>query len=136
MVVQPYLAFEGRCDEAIAFYKSALGAEVTMLVRFKDHPEPQPPGMIKPETENKVMHVRLKIGDSIVMASDGHCMGATSFAGISLSLTASNKAEGENLFNALADGGKVSMPFTATFENFVLLYDVNILDAKIGNSTK
>jgi PhnB protein len=115
MQVQPYLSFEGRCDEAIAFYKRALGAEVTMLVRFKDHPEPQPPGMIKPETENKVMHARMQIGESIVMASDGRCTGGTNFTGINLSLTASDKAQAEKLFNALADGGTVSMPFSATF---------------------
>jgi PhnB protein len=115
MQVQPYVSFEGRCDEAIAFYTSALGAEVTMLVRFKDHPEPQPPGMIKPETENKVMHARLRIGDSIVMASDGRCLGTANFAGISLTISAPDKAGAEKLFNALADGGTIKMPFTATF---------------------
>jgi PhnB protein len=115
MQVQPYLSFEGRCEEAIEFYKRALGAEVTMLVRFKDHPEPQPPGMIKPETENKIMHSRLRIGDSSVMASDGRCLGKTNFGGISLSLTAATKAEAERLFNAMADGGQVTMPFAQTF---------------------
>ena len=78
-----------------------------MLVRFKDHPEPKPPGMIKPETENKVMHARLQIGDSIVMASDGRCTGSSHFSGINLSLTAPDKAAAEKLFNALADGGTV-----------------------------
>jgi PhnB protein len=115
MQVQPYLSFEGRCEEAIEFYKGALGAEVTMLVRFQDHPEPKPPGMIKPETENKVMHARLKLGDTVIMASDGRCQGTSNFAGISLSLTVSDKAEAEKRFNALADGGTVTMPFTATF---------------------
>jgi PhnB protein len=115
MQVQPYLSFEGRCEEAIAFYESALGAEVAMLVRFKDHPEPQPPGMIKPETENKIMHARLRIGDSIVMASDGRCTGSTNFGGISLSITGKDKAEAEKAFRALGDGGNVTMPFGATF---------------------
>jgi PhnB protein len=115
MVVQPYLSFEGRCDEAIDFYKSALGAQVQMLVRFKEHPQPQPPGMITPEIENKVMHARLRIGESIVMASDGRCQGRSNFAGISLTLTASDDAEAERSFNALADGGQVSMPLAKTF---------------------
>jgi PhnB protein len=115
MLVQPYLAFEGRCDEAIEFYKGALGAEVQMLVRFKDHPEPQPPGMIKPETANKVMHARLRIGDSIIMASDGRCQGQTNFSGICLSLTVKSDAEAERSFYALAEGGKVTMPLAKTF---------------------
>jgi PhnB protein len=115
MQVQPYLAFEGRCEEAIEFYKSALGAELAMLVRFKDHPQPQPPEMVHSGTENKVMHARLRLGDSIVMMSDGRCMGSTDFRGICLSLTAVDKSEAEKYFNALAEGGKVSMPFGPTF---------------------
>jgi PhnB protein len=115
MQVQPYLSFEGSCEEAIEFYKSALGAEVAMLVRFKDHPQPQPPGMCHPGTENKVMHARLRLGDSIVMASDGRCTGSRNFGGICLSLTAADKSQAERFFNALAEGGKVSMPFGPTF---------------------
>jgi PhnB protein len=115
MQIQPYLSFEGRCDEAIEFYKKALGAEVQMLVRFKDHPEPKPPGMINPETENKVMHATLRIGDSVMMASDGRCGGKAVFSGTSLSLSAANPAEVERLFGALADGGTVTMPLGKTF---------------------
>jgi PhnB protein len=115
MLVQPYLAYEGRCDEAIEFYKRALGAQVQMLVRFKDHPEPQPPGMIKPETENKVMHASLRIGDSVINASDGRCLGQTNFSGICLSLSVKSDAEAERSFNALAEGGKVTMPLGKTF---------------------
>jgi PhnB protein len=114
MQVQPYLNFNGRCQEAIDFYRRALGAEVTMLMRFKDCPEPQS-AMMAPENKEKVMHAALKIGDATVFASDGRCSGATSFQGISLSLDANNETEAKRLFGALADGGQVQMPLAKTF---------------------
>ncbi len=112
MQVQPYLFFDGRCDEAIAFYRSALGAEVTMLMRFKEAPDP---GMCRPGTEDKVMHASLRIGDATVFASDGRCEGPAKFQGFSLSLTVADEAEAERLFAALGDGGQVQMPLTKTF---------------------
>jgi PhnB protein len=112
MQVHPYLNFDGRCEEALDFYRRALGAEVTMLMRFKESPEP---GMLSPGSENKVMHARFRIGESTVMASDGRCKGQTNFQGISLSLTAPDDAEAERRFAALADGGQVQMPLTKTF---------------------
>ena len=115
MQVQPYLFFDGRCDEALELYRRALGAEVTMLMRFKDSPEPHQPGMIPPGSENKVMHTCLRIGDTSVMASDGRCSGQPSFQGFSLSLTVPNDAEAERLFAKLADGGQVQMPLAKTF---------------------
>ena len=115
MQVQPYLFFDGRCEEAIEFYRNTLGAEVTMLMRFKDSPEPQQPGMIPPGAEDKVMHANLQIGDSTLMASDGRCLGQPSFQGFALSLTAPDDAEAERLFAALADGGQVQMPMSKTF---------------------
>jgi PhnB protein len=115
MQVQPYLFFDGRCEEAIEFYRKTLGAEVTMLMRFKDSPEPHEPGMVPPDSENKVMHASFRIGDTTVMASDGQCVGKPSFQGFSLSLTVLNDAEAERLFAALADSGKVQMPLTKTF---------------------
>ena len=87
MQVQPYLFFDGRCEEAIEFYRRALGAEVTMLMRFKESPEPPSPGMIPPGSEDKVMHASLRIGDTTVLASDGHCTGQADFQGFALSLT-------------------------------------------------
>jgi len=87
MQVQPYLFFDGRCEEALEFYRKALGAEVTMLVRFKDSPEPHQPGMVPPGSENKVMHATFRIGDATVMASDGRCQGRPTFQGFSLSIT-------------------------------------------------
>jgi len=115
MLVQPYLFFDGRCEEAIDFYKKALGAEVIMLMRFKDSPEPPPPGMVPAGSENKVMHSALRIGETTVMASDGRAQGQPSFKGISLSLSAADEAEADRLFAALGDGGQVQMPLTKTF---------------------
>jgi PhnB protein len=115
MLVQPYLFFDGRCEEAIEFYRKALGAEVEMLMRFKDSPEPPQPGMVPRGSENKVMHSCLRIGDSRVMASDGHCQGKPSFQGFSLSLTVPNAAEADRLFAALANGGQVQLALTKTF---------------------
>jgi len=115
MQVQPYLFFDGRCDEAIEFYRSALGAELTGLMRFKDSPEPPQPGMVPPGAENKVMHASFRIGDTTVMASDGRCLGRPNFQGFSLSLTAPDDAEAERLFASLAEGGQVQMPLTKTF---------------------
>ena len=115
MHVQPYLFFDGRCEEAIEFYKSALGAKVEMLLRFKESPEPPAPGMVPPGSGDKVMHTSFRIGDTTVMASDGRCQGEPSFQGFSLALTAADEAEAERLFAALADGGQVQMPLAKTF---------------------
>jgi PhnB protein len=112
MQVQPYLFFDGRCEEAVEFYKSKLGAKVEMLMRFRENPEPaaNPPG-----SDDKVMHACLRIGDTAVMASDGNCAGKPSFQGFSLSLTAKDEPEARRLFAALGEGGQVQMPFAQTF---------------------
>ena len=115
MHVQPYLFFDGRCEEAIEFYRKALGADVDMLMRFKESPEPAQPGMVPPGSENKVMHASFRIGDTVVMASDGECGGHPSFKGFSLSLVASTDAEADRYFTALAEGGQVRLPLTKTF---------------------
>jgi PhnB protein len=112
MQVQPYLSFEGRCEEAVEFYRKALGAEVTMLKRFKESPDPY---KCSPGTEDKVMHVSFRVGDTTLLASDGRCTGQPNFQGISLSLTVADDAEAERLFASLADGGQVQMPLTKTF---------------------
>ena len=112
MQVQPYLMFEGRCEEAIEFYRKALGAEVTMLMRWKDSPDLQ---MCQPGAEDKVMHMSFRIGDTTLLASDGRCTGQPNFQGFSLCLTAPNDAEAERLFASLADGGQVQMPMAKTF---------------------
>ncbi len=112
MQVQPYLFFEGRCQEALEFYRQALGAEVTALMRFKESPDP---GMIQPGSEDKVMHASFRVGEATVLASDGRCGGHPSFQGFALSLTVANEAEADRLFGALVDGGQVIMPLTTTF---------------------
>jgi PhnB protein len=112
MQVQPYLMFDGRAEEALNFYKSKLGAQVSMMMRFKEAPDQS---MIAPGTGEKIMHSCFKIGDTAVMASDGECRGKANFQGFSLALNAANPAEAERLFNALSDGGKVQMPLTETF---------------------
>ena len=112
MQVQPYLYFDGRAEEAIEFYRKALGASVEMLMRFKDNPSPEhnPPG-----SAEKVMHSCLRIGESAVMISDGNCQGKPSFQGFSLSYPAKDEADAARRFNALADGGQVQMPLGETF---------------------
>jgi PhnB protein len=110
MQIQPYLFFNGRCEEAIEFYRTAIGAEVTMLMRFKDGPEPASHG-----DAEKVMHASLRIGDTPVLASDGRCSGQLSFQGFALSLTVSGEAEAERSFAALGEGGQVQMPLAKTF---------------------
>jgi PhnB protein len=112
MQVDPYLMLDGRCQEAIDFYRQALGAEVVMLMRFKESPDQShnPPG-----SGEKVMHANLRIGDSTVLCSDGNCTGKPKFEGVSLSLTVKDSAEAERTFKALGEGGKVQMPMGKTF---------------------
>ncbi len=112
MQVQPYLFFEGRCEEAIEFYRSALGAEVTALMRYKDSPDP---GMVMRGSEDKVMHASFRVGETTVLASDGRCEGRPSFQGFALSLTVPDETEAGRLFASLSAGGQVVMPLTKTF---------------------
>jgi PhnB protein len=112
MHVQPYLNFDGRCDEALEFYKKALGAKVGMLMRFKDAPDKS---MITPGSENKVMHSQVQVGDTTVLMSDGRCTGEANFHGIALALSVDSEAEADKIFAGLADGGQVQMPLGKTF---------------------
>lgn len=112
MHVQPYLMFDGRCEEALDFYRMAIGAEVDMLMRWKDSPDKS---MCSPGNEDKVMHAQFKVGDTTLMASDGRCMGKPDFQGFALTLNAKDEAEADRLFNALAVGGQVQMPMEKTF---------------------
>jgi PhnB protein len=114
-IVQPYLFFNGRCEEAVEFYKKALGAEVQMLMRCKESPEQPPAGMMPPGFENKIMHASVRVGQNIIMMSDGCSMEGPKFEGFSLSVAVSTPAEVDAIFNALADGGKVEMPLNKTF---------------------
>ena len=115
MTVQPYLFFDGKCEEAIDFYKQALDAKVDMLMRFSDSPEKPPEGAMPPGSENKVMHASFRVGETCIMASDGHCAGKPSFQGFGLSIGANSDGEAEKLFTALSKGGTVQQPLTKTF---------------------
>lgn len=115
MVIQPYLFFNGHCEEAFEFYRDALGAQSEMVLRFKDCPEPMPPEASPPGSENKIMHMQFRIGDQIVLASDGRCQGQPAFQGFALTLNVANDSEANRVFAALEDGGKVHMPLGKTF---------------------
>lgn len=121
-VVQPYLFFDGKCEEALNFYKKALGAEITSMMRFKDSPDP---GHSVPGGAEKIMHGSFKIGASEIMASDGCNSGKTEFKGFALSISVPTGAEADRYFAALSEGGQVQMPLEKTFfaEKFGMLAD-------------
>ncbi len=113
-IVQPYLFFNGRCEEAVEFYRNVLGAEVEMTMRYKESPEPPPPGMVPDGWEDKIMHTSFKIGESVIMASDG-CSPEVGFQGFSLSLALPDEDAARRVFAALSEGGEVQMPLSETF---------------------
>ncbi len=116
MKVEPYLFFNGRCEEAMAFYKEAIGAEVTIQMRMNEAPDPPPPGAIPEGFETKIMHANLRIGDTMLMVSDGNSNMQPTFKGFTLSLSVADAGEAERTFNALQQGGgKVTMPLGKTF---------------------
>jgi PhnB protein len=115
MPVTPYLFFDGRCEEALDFYKKALGAQLDMMMRVKESPEPPPEGTYPSGSENKIMHATFRVGGTTVMASDGCARGKPNFEGFALSIDAQDEAEADRMFTALADGGQVRMPLGATF---------------------
>jgi PhnB protein len=112
--ITPYLTFSGHCEEALEFYRKALGAEVEMVMRFNESPEPPPPGMLQQGFEKKIMHASFRVRGVPLMASDG-CGDTSKFDGFRLSLAVPNEAEARRAFNALADGGSVQMPLGKTF---------------------
>jgi PhnB protein len=112
--ITPYLTFGGRCEEALEFYRQALGAEVELLMRFDESPEPPPPGLLQKGFEKKIMHASFRIRGVPLMASDG-CDDQSKFGGFGLSLAVPTEAEARRAFDALADGGKISMPLGKTF---------------------
>lgn len=112
-VVEPYLFFNGNCEEALDFYRKSLGAEVLFMMRFKDSPEPA--SAMPPGAENKIMHAHFRIGATELMASDGCEFEKPKFEGFSLSIAVQTEAEADRAFAALAAGGEVQMPLTKTF---------------------
>ncbi len=135
-LVGTYLFFDGRCEEALEFYRKAVNAQVDLMMRFKDSPQPLPPGFVPPGYENKVMHSTFHIGQSILQASDEPQHGAK-FGAFSLSLTVSTESEADRAFDALAEGGKVILPLGKTFwsprfgmlaDRFGLRWMVNVVN--------
>jgi PhnB protein len=114
LALDPYLFFGGRCEEALEFYRDALGAEIRMKLRFDESPDATPPGMLAEGFEKKIMHSEMRVAGRTVMASDG-CGPGGPFQGISLALTLPTRAEVDRAFEKLADGGKVDMPLMQTF---------------------
>lgn len=113
-LIQPYLMFNGRCEEAVEFYRKALGAEVKMIMRYKESPEPPPPGMVPDGWGDKVMHASFTVAGNLIMASDG-CSTEGGFSGFSLSLALPDEAAAKKAFAALSEGGQVHMPLGKTF---------------------
>lgn len=114
-IVQPYLSFDGRCEEALEFYRKTLGAEIDMLLRFKDSPEPCDPSKVPPGSENKIMHSSFRIGESVLMATDCGCQNTSKFQGFSLSYSVPDEATVDKVFAALSEGGQAQMPLAKTF---------------------
>ena len=134
--VEPYLMFNGRCQEALDFYAKAIDAEIQCAMRFKDSPEPPPSGTLPPGFENKIMHATFRVGKTTIMASDGCEAGPAKFAGFSLALAVFSEEEADRYFSALAAGGKVTMPLAKTFwspkfgmveDKFGISWMVNVL---------
>ncbi len=114
-MVQPYLFFEGRAEEALEFYAKALGAKVEFLMRMKESPEPHPPGALPEGAGEKIMHASMRVGESVLMVSDGGCSGKPRFEGFGLAITAADEPQADRWFGALADGGEVRVPLGKTF---------------------
>jgi PhnB protein len=115
MHVEPYLFFEGCCEEALEFYRRAIGAEIQSVQRFGDSPESSAAGHLPPGSENKVMHAMFRVGDTTVLASDGRSRGSSQFQGFALSITVADASEADRLFLGLSAGGTIVMPLTETF---------------------
>lgn len=115
MRVEPYLFLDGACEEALNFYRDALGAEIVMMMRFGERPESEDAMPIPPGAENKIMHAAIRIGDSLIMASDGNCTGKAKIEGVALSVSVDTAAEAKRIFAALSTGGTVQMPMAETF---------------------
>jgi len=113
MLLQPYLFFEGRCEEAISFYQKAVGAKAGVINRFKDSPDPP---IARPEMADKIMHAEIRIGDNVLLVSDGmSSTGQPRFQGFSLSLQVADAEEAEKVFLALSVGANIQTPLTETF---------------------
>jgi PhnB protein len=135
--IQPYLTLHGRCEEALAFYQEALGARIDMIMRFDESPDPVPEGMLPPGFEKKIMHASFRVGESVLMATDG-CENSGALSGFSLSLALTEESDADRFFTALSHGGEVTMPLGRTFwspkfgmvtDRFGVSWMINVLPA-------
>lgn len=115
MHIEPYLQFDGRAEEAAEFYQKAVGAKVEMLLRFSQAPDQPPPGMLPPDSGNKVMHMQLRVGSTALLGSDGACGGKPGFGGVDLALQVATPEEARRMFDGLSQGGAVRMALGKTF---------------------
>ncbi|MGH8443665.1 MAG: VOC family protein [Solimonas sp.] len=115
MNIQAYLAFDGRCEEALEFYREAIGAEITSLMRFSECPDPMPPDMLPPGSEHKIMHSAFRVAGQELLASDGNCAGKSKFDGFSLALSVADPQTAQRYFKALGHGGQIHQPLIKTF---------------------
>lgn len=118
--VMPYITFQGNCEEALKFYKECLGGEILYMGRYGGSP------MAGQAPDDKIMHATLKVGDTHIMAADNMAPDPFAVGGnIALSVGTDDAGDAERMFNALAEGGRVTMPIAETFwaERFGMLTD-------------
>ena len=112
MQLNPYLLFDGRCEEAFAFYEKVLGGKIKAMMTYEGSPAAD---NVAPEWRKKIMHATLEVGGEPLMGSDASPTHYAEPKGFSVSLSPNKVADAERIFNALADGGKVVMPLQQTF---------------------
>ena len=139
MNVQPYVFFDGKCEEALEFYKGAIGAKVDMVMHFKEAPA-EMQAQMSPGSKDKVMHAAFRVGDTQILASDGECHGKPKFDGFSLTINAASDAEADKLFNALGKGGKVIAKWgdyreVTAPERLVFTYNTEYADGTVDPET-
>lgn len=121
MQVQTYLFFNGRCEEALGFYREKLGAEMISMTRFKDMPQDEsaPPSENCPgptsELAEKIMHAEFRLGDVTLFASDGMEQSDPKFEGFSITMSVAKDDEAKRFFDLLAEEGAIIMPLTPMF---------------------
>lgn len=115
--VNTYLIFNGNCEEAFQFYKSVFGGEFQYVGKYKDAPPEDGGEVVSEEDSNRIMHVSLPIGSSVLMGSDSHSkFGDVGFGdNFSISISAESTEEADKIFGGLTDEGRVDMPMQKTF---------------------
>ena len=112
MQLNPYLFFNGQCEEAFKFYADCLGGQIEAMMSHAGTPAEE---HVPAEWRDKIMHARLSVGDQVLMASDAPPEHYQKPQGFSVSIGIKDPAEAERIFNALAENGTVQMPLQQTF---------------------